>query len=55
MKGGKVILALIVTALAGGVVHANPLFFPLSEHTMAKGISNYQPMERTYTFSPEDD
>jgi hypothetical protein len=55
MLGAKLILALLVMTLAGGVVYADPLFFPLSEHTMAKGVYDYEPMERAYSFSPTDD
>ncbi len=55
MKRTYVFLAFFILALAGGVVKADPLFFPLSEHTMAKGVWNYQPDCRTYTFSPDDD
>ena len=55
MLGAKLILALLVMTLAGGVVHADPLF-PLSEHTMAKGVYDYERRwKRTYSFFPTDD
>ncbi len=51
-------LALMVFTLLFTVAlgQANPLFFPLSEHTMAKGVyPNAVPCERTYTFSTDDE
>jgi hypothetical protein len=46
--------ALLFTVAMGQASH--PLFFPLSEHTMAKGICpNAVPCDRTYTFSVNDD
>lgn len=46
-------LALLSTVAMG---QANPLFFPLSEHVMAKGVyPNAVPCDRTYTFSVNDE
>jgi hypothetical protein len=54
----KRILALVVLALLliGGVGLAHPMFFPLSEHTIAKVISeNGMPLYRTTTFTVDDE
>jgi hypothetical protein len=52
------ILALAILALlfAGGMVEADPLFFPLSEHTIAKSVSSGgMPLYRTATFCANDE
>jgi hypothetical protein len=53
------ILVLVVLALLfiGGVgLASHPLFFPLSEHTIAKVISdNGMPLYRTTTFTEDDE
>ena len=53
------VLALVVLAvlIMGGVGQAShPMFFPLSEHTIAKEISqNGMPLYRTYTFTSDDE
>ncbi len=46
------VLALLFTVALGS---ANPLFFPLSEHTMAKAVcANAVPCDRTYYFTTND-
>jgi hypothetical protein len=56
MKGTKSALIILAVLLAGGVGQAShPLFFPLSEHTMAKAVGIYsEPLGRTYIFSTQD-
>ncbi|MDD4447165.1 MAG: hypothetical protein PHN61_05755 [Methanothrix sp.] len=53
------VLALVVLAvlIMGGACQAShPMFFPLSEHTIAKEISeNGMPLYRTYTFTTDDE
>ena len=52
------VVAIIVLALLlmGGLGAANPLFFPLSEHTIAKEISpSGMPLFRTNTFYSDDE
>jgi len=53
MKSGMAlaVLALLLAGTAG----ATPLFFPLSEHTMAKEVGPCgDPLERSYTFTTAD-
>jgi hypothetical protein len=53
------VLAIVILAslfMIGLGQASHPLFFPLSEHTMAKEISaNGMPLHRTYTFSVDDE
>ena len=54
----KRILSLVVLALLlmGGLCQANPLFIPLSEHTMAKAVSpGGMPLYRTSVFCVNDE
>ena len=54
----KRVLSLVVLALLlmGGLGQAIRMFFPLSEHTIAKEISpNGMPLYRTYTFTFDDE
>lgn len=56
MRAIKVVLALLAFLLAIGAVHADPWFFPLSEHTMALDIGKFsEPIGRTSIFSTDDD
>ena len=56
MKGIKLVLAVLAFLLAGGAVQADPMFFLVSEHTMASDIGKYsEPIGRTSTFSTDDD
>jgi hypothetical protein len=56
MKGFKLVLAVLAFLLAGGAVQADPMFFLVSEHTMASDIGKYsEPIGRTSTFSTDDD
>ncbi|NYT02455.1 MAG: hypothetical protein GKC10_06845 [Methanosarcinales archaeon] len=49
------IAILLLALLLIGTVEADPLFFPLSQHTMAKEIGPYaDPVHRSYTFSQDD-
>jgi len=48
------LLGLLVSSGVGGASH--PTFFPLSEHTIAKEISESGvPLYRTYTFTTDDE
>jgi hypothetical protein len=57
MKGTSLVLIMLVllsSAVVGGASH--PLFFPLSEHTMAKSVGGCsEPICRTFIFSSEDE
>jgi hypothetical protein len=56
MKGFKLVLAVLALLLAGGAVQADPMFFLVSEHTMASDIGKFsEPIGRTSTFSTDDD
>lgn len=55
MRKIVVFLAGLAFMLAGGAVQADPMFVPLSEHTMALGVGIHaEPMGRTYAFSTDD-
>jgi hypothetical protein len=50
------IILLALLLLSGLGQASSPLFFPLSEHTMAKGVSpGAIPLMRTYTFCADDE
>jgi hypothetical protein len=56
MRATKLVLAILAFLLAGGAVQADPMFFLVSEHTMASDIGKYsEPIGRTSTFSTDDD
>ncbi|HWQ18283.1 MAG TPA: hypothetical protein VN455_00775 [Methanotrichaceae archaeon] len=56
MKGTKIMMAVLALWLVMSSVQGNPLFFPLSEHTMAKDVAmNSMPIWRTFTFSSQDE
>jgi len=56
MRLRVVALIVLVLLLMGGLGASNPLFFPLSEHTIAKEISpSGMPLYRTNTFSSDDE
>ena len=57
MKERVVALVVLVLLLMGGLgLASHPMFFPLSEHTMAKEISpSGMPLYRTNTFSSDDE
>lgn len=45
----------LVASLLTACVHAHPLYFPLSEHTMTTEVSSSGvPQSRTYTFTQDD-
>ena len=57
MKGIQIVaavLAILSLAMVGGAW--SPFFVPLSEHTMAKDVTDcYLPIHRTYSFSTHDE
>ena len=56
MKATKLVLAFLAFLLVGGAVQADPMFFLISEHTMASDIGKFsEPIGRTSTFSTDDD
>ena len=56
MRATKLVLAILALLLVGGAVQADPMFFLVSEHTMASDIGKYsEPIGRTSTFSTDDD
>ena len=57
MKERVVALVVLALLLMGGQGQAShPMFFPLSEHTIAKEISpSGMPLYRTNTFSSDDE
>lgn len=57
MKERVVALVVLVLLLMGGLgLASHPMFFPLSEHTIAKEISpSGMPLYRTNTFSSDDE
>lgn len=49
------ILIVLVASVLTACVHAHPLYFPLSEHTMTTKVSpSGVPQSRTYTFTQDD-
>jgi hypothetical protein len=57
MRIGIVAFGFLVLLFVGAVGQAsNPLFFPLSQHTMCKYIvKDFVPIDRTYSFSVDDE
>jgi len=54
-----IVLALVALALllmGGGALASHPMFFPLSEHTIAKDVTDSgMPLYRTTTFTTDDE
>ena len=50
------LVALALLLLGGGALASHPMFFPLSEHTIAKDITDSgMPLYRTTTFTTDDE
>jgi hypothetical protein len=50
-----IVVAILAILLAGITAQADPMFFPLSQHSMAKDIGpSGEPLYRSYTFSQDD-
>lgn len=50
------LVALALLLMGGGALASHPMFFPLSEHTIAKDITDSgMPLYRTTTFTTDDE
>jgi hypothetical protein len=55
MRTTKLVWAILAVMLAGGAANADPIYYLLSEHTMASEIGrHFEPIGRTNIFSPAD-
>lgn len=55
MKLTRIAIAILIFLMAGMAAQADPLYFALSEHSMAKQIGpNGEPIVKSYTFSQTD-